>query len=244
MIVGDAVKSLGEYCFELLNVKSDFKLKATPSTTNFGQTKIKININDWTQHREDILKQYVRLIDNAKKEITIINSYFFPGKKFLNELYSAVKRGVRVRLILPSYSDWQSLVYASEYTLKDLVQNGIEVYRWDKSLLHGKLAIFDRELAMVGSFNLHYTSFKGNLEMNIDILSKDYLEKLSDDIDLEVLTNCKKVLPEEMDVKVSILVTLKRFFFYTFFLMISKVSVILIQRHKIRGVLNVKSCLF
>lgn len=239
LLVGDAVKSLSEYCFRLLNVDTSISSRAKGSKIHYGETKIKINVNDWTLHREDIFNKYINLIAKSKKEITIINSYFFPGQKFLNKLYSAVERGVKVKIIIPSYSDWQSLVYASEYTITDLLNNGIEVYRWEKSLLHGKLAIFDREYAMIGSFNLHYTSFKGNLEINIDILSKKYLEKLSNDIDLEVVNNCHKVLPDEILSDESHLVSFKRFFFYTFFLMISKISIFLIKRKNKKETRNV-----
>ena len=84
---------------------------------------IKIVVNDWVFRRWQITKQYAELTKQATKEITIISSYFFPRKSFMKQLVAAQKRGVRVRLVLPKYSDWPSYIKASEYLYSYFLEN-------------------------------------------------------------------------------------------------------------------------
>jgi cardiolipin synthase len=91
--------------FENLNV----------SYSHHAGSKIEISVNDWVHRRRRITKQYYELTAQAKNEIIIVNSYFFPRRKFMKKLVDAAQRGVKVSLILPKYSDWPSYIMASEY---------------------------------------------------------------------------------------------------------------------------------
>jgi cardiolipin synthase len=64
------------------------------------------------------------------------------------------------------------------------LDNNIELYEWDKTVLHGKAAVVDGNWTTIGSFNLNNLSSYGSLEMNVEIKStafaSSYLEHLNE----------------------------------------------------------------
>lgn len=204
-----------------------------------------ISINDWIHGRSVITKQYARITKEAQHQITIINSYFFPRRKFMKQLTDAAARGVRVRLILPKYSDWPSYILASEYLYDYFLKRGVEIYLWKKSVLHGKLATVDNTWSTIGSFNLNYTSYQQNLEMNVDIYSQEYTEFINKDIEATILTGCEKVDPLAHTEKYPMKTRISRFMFYIILSIIANFSIALsfqedhVKEHRILHILRI-----
>jgi cardiolipin synthase len=138
---------------------------------------------------------------------------------------AAAKRGVRVRLILPKYSDWPSYIFASEYLYEYFLKRGVEIYLWEKSIMHGKLAIVDNNWATIGSFNLNYTSYLQNLEMNVDIYTDKYIHYLRDEMENMILTGCERVDPNRFMEKSSLKMRATRFVFYIMLSLIAGFSI-------------------
>ncbi|MBC7419200.1 MAG: hypothetical protein H7328_00595 [Bdellovibrio sp.] len=190
--------------------------------------ELKISINDWVYRRWQITRQYSRLTKVAKKEITIVNSYFFPRRKFMKQLAKAAKRGVKVRLILPKVSDWPTYIKASQYLYAYFLKNGIEIYEWKKSILHGKLASIDGQWSTVGSFNLNYTSYQQNLEMNVNINSSELTQKINQQIQQIIDTGCEKINSIEFLERTNFREKVSRFFYYVILSLVANFSIGLI----------------
>ncbi len=225
---GPVNKELTEYCQNVFNSSCEksviFKSTQTAWPLANG-LEVGISVNDWVHRRRKITQQYFRLTNQAQSDILIINSYFFPRRKFMRRLVAAAKRGVRVRLILPKYSDWPSYILASEYLYEYFLKRGVEIYLWDKSIMHGKLAIVDDQWATIGSFNLNYTSYQQNLEMNIDIYSDKYIHYLRDEIEKMILNGCEKIDPQLFMKKSSFKIRAIRFVFYIMLALIAGFSI-------------------
>lgn len=237
---GEITKDLKSYCEDLF-VKNygavNFSEDRWPLTHSDG-FEAQVSVNDWIHRRIQISKDYRKLVDEANDRITIINSYFFPRASFMKKLAHAAKRGVKVRLILAKYSDWPSWILASEFLYYYFLKNGVEIYLWNKSILHGKIATVDGEWSTVGSFNLNYTSYQGNLDMNIDVFSKDFSAQMERRIDELIETGCEKVDAQEFRNQFSLP---KRFMYYLLLSFISNFSLAFIfqedeQNHKIEKV--------
>ena len=225
---GPETVALGHYCQHIFKKasKSDRPIKKITEYQHFDHGyEVGISINDWIHGRSRITKQYARMTFEAQESITIINSYFFPRKKFMKQLTQAVARGVKVRLILPKYSDWPSYIMASEYLYEYFLKNGVEIYLWNKSILHGKLATIDNQWSTIGSFNLNYTSYQQNLEMNVDIYSKNFTESLNEKIEEYISHGCEKIDPELFKQKYTLKVRLSRLFFYLILALIANFSI-------------------
>lgn len=209
---GEIIPRIEHYCSNIFERK---KKVAIPSLAKDPiQERINFSVNDWVHNRKNIANSYVRLLDEAKDEVVIINSYFFPRRKFLKKLIQTSKRGVLIKLILPKYSDWQSHVFASEYLYSHLLKNNISIYQWNKSILHGKMAMVDKKYLMSGSFNLNYTSFRGNLELNIEVFSRRFVINLSKIIDNKIIAMSYKIDKKDFEKNTPLFTKLKRFFCY------------------------------
>ncbi len=238
VLQGNITKGLTIYCQQIFR-KAYGKIKfavshAEEENFNHPGLKLKISINDWFSRRRQIAKQYEKLIALAKKDILIINPYFFPRRKFMRQLRRAAKRGVRLRLILPKYSDWPSYNLASQYLYAYFLKNGIEIYQWNQSILHGKLACIDRTYSTIGSFNLNYMSYQQNLEMNVDITSQSFTEELSSKIDDWIVTGCKQIDKLDFLNKTTYRERVLRYFLYVIFSLMANFSISLAFRGRLK----------
>lgn len=230
LLRGPVVAQLTQYLQTIFKKASGYKKitfspSPTPPTFQDGGAEVKILVNDWVYRRWQITKQYAHMTKKAKREITIINSYFFPRRTFMIQLVEAAKRGVKVRLILPKLSDWPSYILASEYLYAYFLNNGVEIYQWKKSILHGKLATIDDEWATIGSFNLNYTSYQQNLEMNVNVYSEKFTKELKDNIEYLISTGCEKINAKEFLKDSPFHIKVKRVVYYVIVALVANFSI-------------------
>lgn len=204
--------------------KIDFPPISPPQYFKEG-IKIKLLVNDWVYRRWQITKHYSQITRDAQKEITIINSYFFPRRTFMRQLTAAAKRGVKVRLILPKFSDWPSYILASEFLYAYFLRNGVEIYQWKKSILHGKIATIDDHWVTIGSFNLNYTSYQQNLEMNVNLYSDPFTGELKDKIEQLIQSGCEKIDAKDFLEHCPWNVKCKRLFYYIIVALVANLSI-------------------
>ena len=220
---GPVTTNLAQYCQSIfVNHFGPVLFSGTrePISHSVGH-KAQVSVNDWMQKRIEISRDYLERTEKAQNSITLINSYFFPRRKFMQQLGEAARRGVKVRVILAKYSDWPSWILASEYLYSFFFKHNIEVYLWNKSILHGKIAVIDRSWSTIGSFNLNYTSYQGNIETNIDVDSTSFGELLEKTIDGLIEEGCEKVDPKKFFGPFGLVY---RYFFYLLLSVISNFS--------------------
>ncbi len=148
--------------------------------------------NDWLHRKNEIYDAYTNAIENAKKEITILGSYFFPGRRLSKALYGASRNGVKVKLILSGVSDVPLARRATNHLYTSLIKGNIELYEWKNSVLHGKVATVDQNWATVGSFNLNHLSAYGSIELNIELISKEFSTTMAASLE-GVIAKCEKI---------------------------------------------------
>lgn len=102
----------------------------------------------------------------AREEVLIATPYFVPGREILAVLEAAALRGVRVRIAIPGVNDIGIVQAAARYFVPWLRETGVEVLSLPKQMLHAKVAVFDRKVAVVGSANLDRRSLDLSFELN------------------------------------------------------------------------------
>lgn len=144
------------------------------NSKKFNSSILSVLQNDWLRNKNEIYKQYVSLISNAKKEIILINAYFLPGRKvFFAIRKAAKKKKVSIKILFGGKSDIPLIRNATFFIYKLLLRyNNIEIYEWHHSVVHAKTMIVDNKYFMIGSFNLNSLSQYGSIEMNV--LIKDH----------------------------------------------------------------------
>lgn len=121
----------------------------------------------------------ISAIDNAEKQVFLTNAYFVPDPQLMQVLIDAAKRGVDVRLILPSYSDSSLVFHAGRAQYARLLAGGVHIYERQGALLHAKTAMIDGVWSSVGSSNLDWRSFMDNDEVNAVILGRDFAQQMA-----------------------------------------------------------------
>jgi cardiolipin synthase len=122
---------------------------------------------DNVRHRREIEAAYLQAIRQAHSEIILAHAYFLPGREFRHALAGAVKRGVRVVLLLQGKVEYRLEHYAVRALYGSLLDAGIEIYEYRKSFLHAKVAVIDAHWATIGSSNIDPFSLLLSLEANL-----------------------------------------------------------------------------
>jgi cardiolipin synthase A/B len=113
-------------------------------------------------------------IASAETSIQITNAYFAPDPQLLSGLTDAVKRGVKVALILPSQTDSWLVFHAGRAYYSKLLKSGVKIFQRRDAVLHSKTAVIDGVWATVGSTNLDWRSFLHNQELNAVMLGTEF----------------------------------------------------------------------
>jgi cardiolipin synthase A/B len=100
----------------------------------------------------------------ARSRIWVENPYLYENS-FVKALVTARRRGVDVRVVLPSDSDLGLGNASNMVTANTLIANGVRVYVYP-GMTHVKAAIFDG-WACLGSANFNKLSLRRNFETNI-----------------------------------------------------------------------------
>ncbi len=130
---------------------------------------ITLVLRDNLRHRHDIENAYMKAIADAQHEVIIANAYFLPRRAFRQALIQAAQRGVRVMLLLQGRVEYRVQHYATHALYDQLLAAGIEIYEYQPSYLHAKVAVVDGLWATVGSSNIDPFSLMLALEANLAV---------------------------------------------------------------------------
>ena len=153
-----------------------------PERQKLAQKEVMFLIRDNLRYRQNIEHAYLHAIWHAQHEIIIANAYFLPGHRFRSALQDAVKRGVRVVLMLQGKADHRLMHYATLALYEELLQAGIEIHEYTHSLLHAKVAVVDGKWATVGSSNIDPFSLWLAREANLVIQDRGFAEALRESL--------------------------------------------------------------
>ncbi|MHB8056556.1 MAG: phospholipase D-like domain-containing protein [Desulfuromonadaceae bacterium] len=124
-------------------------------------------ISGGPHHRRSYIREaFLVNIASAAEEILIATPYFVPGPRIIRSLLRAVRRGVRVKLLLPARSDVPLFLLLGRSSYATLLRGGVEIFELEREILHAKVMLIDGERTVIGSANLDQRSFHRNYEIN------------------------------------------------------------------------------
>jgi cardiolipin synthase len=123
---------------------------------------------------ESMHLMYLLSIAAASKTIHLSMAYFAPDEIALKALRAAVRRGVKVQILLPGpHTDAALVQSASRAEWGELLKEGAEIYLYQPTMFHCKVLVVDRMWTSVGSTNFDNRSFRLNDEANLNIYNAD-----------------------------------------------------------------------
>ena len=116
---------------------------------------------------------YCLAISAARDTIDIANPYFVPDHVSIDLFRDAVKRGVRVRVMVAGISN-DTLVtrYNSVRLYGALLEAGVELFEYNRTMMHHKIMIVDGLWSTVGTSNFDNRSFSHNEENNVSAVGR------------------------------------------------------------------------
>lgn len=179
-LVGEASLQLNKICADVWNKSMWGKrfntrfILPVKSAMPHEICMVRPRVNDWVRSKKQISKSYVEMLKQAQHSVTIMSSYFLPGILIKKNLSAAARRGVKIRIIAAGISDVQLAKQAERYLYRWLFKNNIEIYEYNKTILHGKLGVCDERWVTVGSYNVNNVSAYASIELNLDILNASF----------------------------------------------------------------------
>lgn len=167
---------------------SDVAAKRLSSTGD-----VALVLRDNVHHRREIERAYLKAMAAARREIIIANAYFLPGRAFRRALVHAARRGVRVVLLLQGRVEYWIQHYATHALYDQLLVAGIEIYEYQASYLHAKVAVIDGQWATVGSSNIDPYSLLLASEANLVIRDAGFAEELRASLQTAVVSDAIRV---------------------------------------------------
>jgi cardiolipin synthase len=130
-------------------------------------------INREPRTSNKIIRQfYIDAINSAKDSINLITPYFVPTHGIIKALKNAVKRGVKVNILLSIKNDIPLTPDCGFYNAHRLMKAGCNIWLYTKGFHHTKIIMVDGKLCTVGSANLNARSLRWDYEENAVIIDK------------------------------------------------------------------------
>ena len=163
----------------------------------YGDIGIQI-VSSGPDHKEEYIKNaYMKIINNAKRNVYIQTPYLVLDESMSDALKIAALSGIDVRIMVPGKPDHFFMEWILSSSMGELMEYGVKIYRYQKGFIHAKTIVADGKIATVGTANLDIRSFQLNFEVNAIIYDNEFAENL------ERIFNC--------DIKDSRLVRLEEY---------------------------------
>ncbi|HLO61667.1 MAG TPA: phospholipase D-like domain-containing protein, partial [Azonexus sp.] len=147
---------------------------------NSGGMAVQLVAADPLAERSELYVALLAAIAHARHRIWLTYGYFVPDQRIVDALAAAARRGVDVRLVLPTISDFWAPFYAGRAHYAALLAGGVRIFEYRNALLHAKTATVDGVWSSVGSTNLDWRSFVHNYEADLLVLDSDFANEMED----------------------------------------------------------------
>ncbi len=121
---------------------------------------------------------YIEQIHSATKSIMIGTPYFIPSKNVFSSLLQALRRGVKLTVIVPATADHILVQEASYRYFRKLLREGAAVYQFKNGFYHAKTIIIDDAVYAIGTANFDKRSFFLNKEINCYIYDPTFQKRV------------------------------------------------------------------
>jgi cardiolipin synthase len=117
----------------------------------------------------------------AQERIWLTSPYFVPDRATRRILRQRAKAGVDVRLLLPGrHTDAAVVRWAGHAYYRELLESGIRIYEYQRTMIHSKTLVVDGRWSVVGSANMDIRSKELNQESVIGIMDRGFARQLEE----------------------------------------------------------------
>jgi len=173
----------------------DNKSPRLPGIIPEQECLVRVRRNDWVLGLNQISRSYVEMFRKARSHVVVLSAYFMPGPILRKKMAQAARRRVNIRIIVGAVSDVKIARLAEQYMYRWLFRNGIEVYEYQGTVLHGKMAAYDGIWMTNGSYNVNRISAYASVELNIDVRNNEFAASVESDLEAIIRDHCVRIDP-------------------------------------------------
>ena len=179
---GTAAENWLECCGEILTGPEYF-----PDLDRAGETTAFVVKSSPSDRATASRVTFQLLMEGADHHVRISTPYFLPDRAFRRALQDIAGRGVTVTVLVPGRATDQKWVrLASRRMWGRLLERGIRIFEYRRSMTHAKVLIVDDQWAVLGTTNIDNRSFEHNDEVNIALRDRSVAERLLEDFERDV----------------------------------------------------------
>jgi cardiolipin synthase len=176
--------------------RKDDRFPRLPGIIPEEECLVRVRRNDWVQGLNQISRSYIEMFRQAHSHVIVLSAYFMPGPILRKQMAQAAHRGVNIRIIVGAVSDVKISRLAEQYMYRWLFRNGIEVYEYQGTVLHGKMAAYDGIWMTNGSYNVNRISAYASVELNMDVRNNEFAACVEKDLDSIIRDHCIRIDPD------------------------------------------------
>ena len=198
LVHGESARELYNRCVQMW-FKRTSKANSVNARTPFSPESdcfVRVRINDWARNKNQVSRSYIEMLQRAEKSITIMSSYFMPGRVIRKNLKAACDRGVRIRIILTKVSDVALAKPAERFFYPWLLRRNIEIYEYRRKVLHAKIATYDGTWVTIGSYNVNDLSAYASIELNLDVHDHGFSKGVDQWLERIIQQDCDRITSE------------------------------------------------
>lgn len=188
---GSAVEGIkAAFTENWIEAGNDLEIEKEDSSNwdNSGVVKIQTVRTSASVRWSDIVLLYQSLIELAEKRILIQTAYFNPDEKLVELLSKKANEGIEVKIIIPGkYTDQRATKIIAGESFETLLEAGVELFYYQKTMMHAKVIMIDNKLSCIGSANFNHRSMLKDDEINLVMLdegvSKELRSHFNEDIE-------------------------------------------------------------
>ena len=158
-----------------------------PTLTPAGPLSLQTIMSSPETGASSVRVMYFLAISSARKTIDIANPYFVPDHASIDLLRDAVKRGVRVRVMVAGSSNDTLITRLNSLRLYGaLLKVGVHVLEYNRTMMHHKTMVVDGLWSTVGTTNFDNRSFSHNEENNVCLCDHAFATQLTETFERDV----------------------------------------------------------
>ena len=173
-----------------------FRPTACPKTQGFCHTFYDGPFNNPKNPAEGTI---MRMIETAHSSLLIATPYLAVSQEFVHTICRVAKSGVRVALLVPWQLDHWYVFEVTRSFFLEMLEAGVEVYRFSPGMMHAKMIAVDDTHALVSSINLDNRSFYIQYEDGVWFFGNKAVHRVHRDIENAIARSCRVTIPEIRD---------------------------------------------
>lgn len=114
----------------------------------------------------------------AQRRVRIATPYFLPDEGLVTALAMAARRGVEVEILLPERGNLKLVQWASTAMWSQVLDGGSNIFLTPPPFDHSKLMVVDGLWTLIGSANWDPRSLMLNFELNVEVYSRAFAQRI------------------------------------------------------------------